>query len=108
MTCVPARRLHEAGELEELAEVDHAANKKFLPCSSVYPAGASWRPVKWGVVVGRHTQGWGGDGTPASCIVRGYCASMSANTGARSGCVPYEPELTHVIAPVAGQKEVHG
>ena len=55
---------------------------------------------KWGCGgPGRHTQGWGGDGTLVSCIKKcAYCADEREYGRPVLGGVPYEPELTHVTA----------
>ena len=48
---------------------------------------------------GRHTQGWGGDGTLVSCIKKcAYCADEREYGRPVLGGVPYEPELMHVTA----------
>ena len=75
-----------------------------IKISSMLPSLSRWvHPgvrQKWGSGgPGRHTQGWGGDGTLVSCIKKcAYCADEREYGRPVLGGVPYEPELTHVTA----------
>ncbi len=61
---------------------------------------------KWGSGgSGRHTQGWGGDGTLVSCIKSVHIAPMSANTGAPFWVASLMKPNSRTSQPVAGQKE---